>query len=88
MGVDAYHIYTTVKFVSSVTLDFESGNTNFDLSVYAQDSDGARTVNDCMVTIVVLDGNDAPSLAIPETARRKHVRDDQGEQQRGPFVGS
>ena len=65
-GNNAYNIFTTITFVGPALLDYESGNTNFDLSVYAQDGDGARTVNQCMVTIIVTDDNDRPNLNIPE----------------------
>ena len=71
-GNDAFNVFTTVQYVSnSIVLDYESGNTDFDLSVYVQDSDGARTVNECMVTIIVVDANDKPSLNLPEKCNGK-----------------
>ena len=72
LGENAYNIFTTLKFVSASTvLDFESANSVFDLSVYVKDSDNAVSVNQCMVTIMLVDDNDKPYLNLPEQCSGK-----------------
>ena len=82
-GDDAFNIFTTIQFVSTrMTLNFESPKKMFDLSVYAQDGKGARSPNDCAVTIYVIDGNDKPYLKLPETcggAQCVHVDENNNE---------
>jgi len=72
LGESAYNIFTTLKFSSaSVMLNYESENSVFDLSVYVKDSANAISLNQCMVTIVLVDDNDKPYLDLPEQCSGK-----------------
>ena len=54
-----------IKFVANSgfsDLDYESGNTQFNLGVYAKDSDLARSVGEAKIIVHVLDANDRPYL--------------------------
>ena len=73
LGENAYNIFTTLKFLSfsGVVLNYESENSVFDLSVYVKDSANAISLNQCMVTIVLVDDNDKPYLNLPEQCSGK-----------------
>jgi hypothetical protein len=65
---NTFSLFTEIQFVSSQVLDYESGDPQYDISVYAKDSDPsalARSTGDCTVTIIIIDVNDKPYLDLP-----------------------
>ena len=68
---DSYYHWTTVKYSSTTAvLDYESGDTQFDITVFAKDGPGsappAGRSADSLVTIIVVDDNDKPYLVTPQ----------------------
>ena len=63
-----YEIFTTarVELNSKVKiLDFETGNTQYDITVHADDGKGGKS-EDSLVTFIVLDDNDKPYLDLSD----------------------